>query len=430
MRELAHEQNGGHFFSALHREWAEWPDDVIEGSRLGEKTVGRKSRFAGFDQHENLSTVGADGQTCGVENLCLQHYSQPEHGAWYGLHCEGACFRTLFGILFWDIIFCSQVPDVFLTPFQDAPLDLNTFPDFFVNRKNAILDKLEQLKVSSPQELLTAVALGWKKHYGTLCRGVNWTGWSLKFLQLVALCVGGEGLAGIGRTLCVNYRHFSGGLPDLVLLKASRRRKGPGASKTEMAAGPPLPPKEGGGVTEWDSVLSKDTRPSCGILLTGEGEGEGGDGAMVAGWEAVDLDALVGGGGIIARGLEAHDLEAEEEDRKGRKEKSGRWADASGRGGGGGRRARKLVRKDAKDKGAAGTVGFSSVDLQDLKIGEGEGGESGAGRPLDWEGGEEQSAGEVAGAAGKDAEALELAMSEYAYRFEVKLVEVKGPNDR
>ena len=88
------------------------------------------------------------------------------------------------------------------------------------------------------------------------------------------------------------------------------------------------------------------------------------------------------------------------------------------------------MRKDAKDKGAAGTVGFSSVDLQDLKIGEGEGGESGAGRPLDWEGGEEQSAGEVAGAAGKDAEALELAMSEYAYRFEAKLVEVKGPNDK
>ena len=90
-----------------------------------------------------------------------------------------------------------------------------------------------------------------------------------------------------------------------------------------------------------------------------------------------------------------------------------------------------MARKDAKDKGAAGAVGFSGVDLRYPKtVGEGEGGESGAGRPLDWEGGEEQSAGEVAGAAGKDAEALELAMSEYAYRFEVKLVEVKGPNDR
>ena len=55
-------------------------------------------------------------------------------GAWYGLHCEGSCFRTLFGILFWDIIYSSQVPDVFLTPFQDAPLDLNTFPDFYMNR--------------------------------------------------------------------------------------------------------------------------------------------------------------------------------------------------------------------------------------------------------------------------------------------------------
>ena len=153
---------GGHFMSALQREWAEWPDDVIEGTRLGEKTVGRKSRFAGFDLDETRWAEGTDGQTCGVEMLCLQHYAQPANGAWYGLHCEGACFRTLFGILFWDIIFSSEVPDVFLTPFQDAPLDLNTFPDFFVNRKQAILAKLEELKGASPEQLLALVALGWR----------------------------------------------------------------------------------------------------------------------------------------------------------------------------------------------------------------------------------------------------------------------------
>lgn len=34
-----------------------------------------------------------------------------------GLHCEGSVFRSLFGMLMWDIIF-SNVLGVFQTPFQ------------------------------------------------------------------------------------------------------------------------------------------------------------------------------------------------------------------------------------------------------------------------------------------------------------------------
>ena len=83
--------------------------------------------------------------------LFPQHYSQPSQGGWFGLHCEGACFRSLFGLLFWDVNFSSSVPDVFLTPFQDAPLDLNTFPDFYVNRKHEILEKVQELKSADPQ---------------------------------------------------------------------------------------------------------------------------------------------------------------------------------------------------------------------------------------------------------------------------------------
>jgi len=71
-----------------------------------------------------------------------------------GLHCEGACFRTLFGILFWDIIFSADVPDVFLTPFQDAPLDLTSFPDFYRNREASILARLDRLQHAGAPALL------------------------------------------------------------------------------------------------------------------------------------------------------------------------------------------------------------------------------------------------------------------------------------
>lgn len=78
---------------------------VIEGRPLN-REVGKKSRF-----------VGLDDEVCTVEDLALQHYAQMEHGGWRGIHCEGSIFRTLYGLLFWDIIF-APVPDVFLHPFQ------------------------------------------------------------------------------------------------------------------------------------------------------------------------------------------------------------------------------------------------------------------------------------------------------------------------
>ena len=39
----------------------------------------------------------------------------------------------------------------------------------------------------------------------------------------MAVCAGGKALAAIFRTLALNYRHYSGGLPDLLLLRALRR---------------------------------------------------------------------------------------------------------------------------------------------------------------------------------------------------------------
>ena len=49
-----------------------------------------------------------------------------------GWHCEGSVLRSLFGLLMWDQIFVD-CPDVFLTPYQDAPLDL-CFPNFIRSR--------------------------------------------------------------------------------------------------------------------------------------------------------------------------------------------------------------------------------------------------------------------------------------------------------
>jgi hypothetical protein len=54
------------FLSALQDGGGEYAmeDDVIEATRLGNKTVGRKSRFAGFDVSGADAEGGSDGQVC------------------------------------------------------------------------------------------------------------------------------------------------------------------------------------------------------------------------------------------------------------------------------------------------------------------------------------------------------------------------------
>lgn len=42
-----------------------------------------------------------------VEELALEYYSEDQNGSWKGIHTENSLWHTLFGILFWDIIFAG-----------------------------------------------------------------------------------------------------------------------------------------------------------------------------------------------------------------------------------------------------------------------------------------------------------------------------------
>ena len=61
-----------------------------------------------------------------LPTACLQYYASEAGGGWQGVHSEGGVWATLFGLLLWDVLFCTDVPDVLRTPFQTAPLDLDT----------------------------------------------------------------------------------------------------------------------------------------------------------------------------------------------------------------------------------------------------------------------------------------------------------------
>ncbi|KAJ0034219.1 hypothetical protein Pint_25624 [Pistacia integerrima] len=175
------------------------PEVHIQGRPLNCE-LGTKSRF-----------YGEDGEQCGVEQLALQHYAG-EGGGWQGVHTESGIWLTIFGLLMWDILF-FDVPDVFRTKFQTAPLDLDT-DSFYLVRKNLIESQLQKVHDGMAEEILIT---SWESHVGTACRGVNWDRHSLSELRAAVTCIGGSRLASLCRHLAEDYRSWSSGMPDLLL---------------------------------------------------------------------------------------------------------------------------------------------------------------------------------------------------------------------
>ncbi|KAJ0987186.1 hypothetical protein J5N97_005542 [Dioscorea zingiberensis] len=154
---------------------------------------------------------GYDGDLCGVEQLALQYYAG-DGGSWQGVHSESGIWMTIFGLLMWDVIF-SDVPNVFRSKFQMAPLDLDT-DDFYIARKSLIEAHLQKIHDGKAEDILIT---SWKSHFGTSCRGINWDRHSLSELQAVVVCIGGHCLASLCRHLAQDYRNWSSGMPDLLL---------------------------------------------------------------------------------------------------------------------------------------------------------------------------------------------------------------------
>lgn len=157
-----------------------------------------------------------DNDECSVEAMCLSHYRS--HG-WKGYHSEGGIVRTLFGYLFFDILF-TYVPNVFQTPYQTCPLDLYT-DAFFPSRLSEINHRLVQIGNGEAETLIRNV---WNEHSErkTCVVGLDWT-FELDDLVEIVNCFDGEALATVCKVLAQEYGQRGGGVPDLFLWHPERK---------------------------------------------------------------------------------------------------------------------------------------------------------------------------------------------------------------
>ena len=136
-----------------------------------------------------------------------------------GSHCEGSPLRSLFTLLMWDCLF-ADVPNVFQTPYQDAPLDLDVPGRFYRARRAAIGARVQAVARMSAHELRVEVERAMREHAGVCARFLPAYGQETARgadLPWIAACVGGRALATVCMVLCRDCKHFAGGLPDLLL---------------------------------------------------------------------------------------------------------------------------------------------------------------------------------------------------------------------
>ncbi|GFS85068.1 hypothetical protein TNCV_4222571 [Trichonephila clavipes] len=188
----------------------EAPKVIIKGRLCPRPVIGRRHVFI-----SSSSTADIDEVTVlGVEQLSIEHYR--ENGFPEGIHGEGSTFISIYALLFWDIIYDGNIPDVFISPYQTHPLDLNS-ETFFLNRKDQILNHLKTLKQSTNEALREIVKTTWENHHGQASL-VSWDHFTdLEHVQGLICCFGSDILSGICERLAKDFRFTRSGVPDLVV---------------------------------------------------------------------------------------------------------------------------------------------------------------------------------------------------------------------
>ncbi|KAJ5577734.1 uncharacterized protein N7459_006698 [Penicillium hispanicum] len=183
---------------------------TIEGIRIErEEELGRKGKATVWiDERE--------GGECRVESMCLSWYRDHD---WKGYHSEGGIVRTLFGYLFYDILF-TYVPNVFQTPFQTCPLDLHT-DVFYPSRASEINHRLVEITNGDAERIICDVHN--REAAAQPCAiGIDWS-FQLDDLVEIVQCFRGEALATICKVMAQEYQQRGGGIPDLFLWNTEAR---------------------------------------------------------------------------------------------------------------------------------------------------------------------------------------------------------------
>jgi hypothetical protein len=257
---LDNDEDAGESKTSGYCDWTPTTDYAVANALSSDtSTAGKRCSFVGWEDVNG--DVAEPMRSLNVEELALAEYNQGRlpadgsltsggvSGGFVGWHCEGSHIRAIFRILCLDDLL-GQSPnndDIFLSPYQSSPYDLHVGMQsvkrsssqigvssltpargFFERRHDTIEQFLHRLAHLDPQSICdsiyNAIQKRWQQHKDlhsivkdeSLQSDVA----ELRSLSCVAAGLGGKTLASIFRSMCFDYRHYCGGLPDLLLIRA------------------------------------------------------------------------------------------------------------------------------------------------------------------------------------------------------------------
>ncbi len=145
-----------------------------------------------------------------VEQGVADYFTENGYGA---VHAENYPWRGLFGLIFWDIIYDTNVQAIH-HPLQRMPSDFHQ-PDFYRKRAPQIRQRLVELETSEQFE--QALTTTFIEKFGIANVLVDWNEVLLELVQLIAKSLTPLQLRAILLEMAVNLRENTRGFPDLMV---------------------------------------------------------------------------------------------------------------------------------------------------------------------------------------------------------------------
>ncbi len=143
-----------------------------------------------------------------VEKGVMRYYENQGKEA---LHSENYLWRSLFGLVFWDIIFNHDAP-VYHSPFQRAPSDLY-LPAFLESRLERMLERMQLL--STCEKLAAHVEKVYDEKWGTGNPLINWHENTLPLARAACSLLQPAQLQKVLIEMARNLKENGRGFPDL-----------------------------------------------------------------------------------------------------------------------------------------------------------------------------------------------------------------------
>lgn len=145
-----------------------------------------------------------------VEQGVADYFIENGYGA---VHAENYPWRGLFGLVFWDVIYDTNVQAIH-HPLQRMPSDFHQ-PDFYRKRVSQIRQRLAELDTSEKFE--QALESTFIEKFGVANVLIDWNEILLELVRLIAKSLTPLQLRAILLEMAVNLRENTRGFPDLMV---------------------------------------------------------------------------------------------------------------------------------------------------------------------------------------------------------------------